>query len=846
MSQPDNNICQNAQLLSFAEIPACPVGGSIHETFTSSNLGATSSFPDLRLAGFAAGDADLDVPVSEVWFKFQAEGNTMQLRVEGEVATPVVILFQSVTCDEKWPVGFAKADAGAGFVVLNARLLPGQDYLLMVGGAGQGDQGNFDLDVIMNWECGVCDQRAGSLIADPLPVNGTYLPGQVVQFCYAIDSWDPGFSLEWLHALQVDFAPGWDISTLQTQAPDACTSPVGSWNWYDAWTSCNTQLDFGPGFAFDGAQGLLCPGSAHDNNPGNNFGDGPCVGLDVSPLPLEFCWTIQVKNDLGDLDANSLNLRLTLLGDAYSGSWMPFSCGMESCTDFLATAIPDPGLMPALELIPASCPNACDGMLILPALSMTGWSYTLMDDAGNYVDNLYTTAVLGDTLYTLCAGNYNLLIENDAGTISQQFPLSLNAPEAADLSLALQPICDATGEAQLTSEWPLTIGNELWEWNGPNGFTSGEQNPVISETGTYTLRLYRNNCLWAEQSLEVTTLERHLYCEASYDHVLLSWDVFVQDTSFVLNVAGGYEVEWLNSNQVRIQNLPAAHWLDVELVVLGNGDCALSSFSSSCQTTACPAPEVAAERSICAGGETALWVEAPVGASIQWMPVEGLSCSDCAEPIASPSISTIYTATVTRADGCSSSATTAVWVDELSPEVLPADGWAFCPGQPFEVCLPTENSYLWMAPIGFIRSGDCLTFPYTSASLAGEYTLRVKLEDGCRFNQSFVLEALSGDCQEDTGHAPLMPFTGDWNAVEDNGMQLFPNPARHVLNVAFPTEQLRQINLYNEQGQLLQELSLPDLQVKLDVSHLPEGIYRIQVVDDSDIKQAVFVVSNGS
>lgn len=845
MSQPDNNICQNAQLLSFAEIPACPVGGSIHENYASSNLGATSSLPDLRLAAFTAGGIHLDVPVSEVWFKFQAEGNTLQLRVDGGIANPVVVLFQALSCDEKWPVAFAKAVSGAGFVELNARLLPGQEYLLMVGGASLDDQGNFELDVAINRECDVCNQRAGSLIADPLPVNGTYLPGQTVQFCYAIDSWDPGFSLEWLHALQLDFGQGWAINTLQPQAPEACTSPVGNWAWYDTWTSCNTQLDFGPGFAFDGAQGLLCPGSAQDNNPGNNFGDGPCVGLDVSPLPLEFCWTLQVKNDLSTLEANSLNLRLTLLGDAYSGSWMPFSCGLESCTDFLATAAPNPVLMPALEFLPATCPGACEGMLILPASSSTGWNYSLMDEAGDYVDNLNATASSGDTLYALCAGNYNLLIQNDAGTVSQLFPLLLAAPETANLTLAIQPACPATPEAHLIAEWPLANGNEAWAWSGPNGFASAAQHPNLSETGIYTLRVFRNNCLWAEDSLEVTSLERELYCEASNDYVLLSWDVFAQDTAFVLDIAESYEVEWLSDNQVKIQNLAAAQWIDWELVVLGNGECGVSSLSSSCQTTACPAPEISAEKSICAGEETSLWVDAPADATIQWLPEEGLSCTDCAEPMATPTSSTVYTASITRADGCSSSATTTVWVDELSPAYLPTDGWAFCPGDPLEICLPEENSYLWISPVGFIQSGDCLTFPYTSANIAGEYTLSIKLADGCRFTQTFDLEALEGDCSDQIGHAPLAPFEGNWTtAAPENDLQLFPNPARQVLNLAFPIEHMRQMSLYNEQGQLLQQFSSADLMVKLDVSHLPEGIYRIQVVDEAAIKQAVFVVSN--
>lgn len=44
--------------------------------------------------------------------------------------------------------------------------------------------------------------------------------------------------------------------------------------------------------------------------------------------------------------------------------------------------------------------------------------------------------------------------------------------------------------------------------------------------------------------------------------------------------------------------------------------------------------------------------EDTAGVTVSWEPAAGLSCSDCLDPVASPVITTVYTATLTNADGC--------------------------------------------------------------------------------------------------------------------------------------------------------------------------------------------------
>ena len=282
----------------------------------------------------------------------------------------------------------------------------------------ENDEGDLTLSAKIYNDCSTCGKRYGQLNATPSPVNGTYTAGQEVQFCYTVDLWDPGFSFEWLHALQIEMGEGWDKDNLSYTLPTSCTP--GNWEWYDDWQSCNTSLNFGPGFAFDAQQGLLCPGATpFDGDPGNNFGDGPCGSpITANPLPLEFCWTVSVKNTFSTDEERNLNIQLSLLGDGYSGSWMSYSCIDDVSTEFLATAVPAQLLLPDLQPIKPSCATDCTGQLLVTGQGNSNWIYSLYDNNGNLV---YTTsASIGtDTIANLCSGSYDFELTHINGSTNQ-------------------------------------------------------------------------------------------------------------------------------------------------------------------------------------------------------------------------------------------------------------------------------------------------------------------------------------------------------------------------------------------------------------------------------------------
>ena len=64
---------------------------------------------------------------------------------------------------------------------------------------------------ISNSQCIVTD----NVSVNPLPVGGTYQPGQVITFTYTITNYQ-GLSVNWLHGIVPQLGPGWLSGSLQS------------------------------------------------------------------------------------------------------------------------------------------------------------------------------------------------------------------------------------------------------------------------------------------------------------------------------------------------------------------------------------------------------------------------------------------------------------------------------------------------------------------------------------------------------------------------------------------------------------------------------------------------------
>lgn len=138
-----------------------------------------------------------------------------------------------------------------------------------------------------------------------------------------------------------------------------------------------------------------------------------------------------------------------------------------------------------------------------------------------------------------------------------------------------------------------------------------------------------------------------------------------------------------------------------------------------------PLPDVDAgnDTTICLGRSAQL--RGTGGTAFEWLPTDGLSCTDCADPVATPSATTTYFVTVTDTNGCSATDSMTVTVTEAAkPTITPSDTVVLCSGDSTPLSVNESFAdYVWSTG----QRGPTIT-----VSQAGAYAVTATAADGCR------------------------------------------------------------------------------------------------------------------
>jgi len=110
--------------------------------------------------------------------------------------------------------------------------------------------------------------------------------------------------------------------------------------------------------------------------------------------------------------------------------------------------------------------------------------------------------------------------------------------------------------------------------------------------------------------------------------------------------------------------------------------------------------EAGPDVSVCMGGSIQL--NASGGTSYSWSGSD-LSCTDCANPIASPSSTTTYTVTVTSDAGCISSDQVTITVDDML-SIDAGDDLVICSGESITLIASGASTFMWSDASGVIAN----------------------------------------------------------------------------------------------------------------------------------------------
>jgi len=144
-------------------------------------------------------------------------------------------------------------------------------------------------------------------------------------------------------------------------------------------------------------------------------------------------------------------------------------------------------------------------------------------------------------------------------------------------------------------------------------------------------------------------------------------DFFNNQGTITITATGDGSLQYSIDGGVNFSNNNVFNSLDVGTyaIVLANGDdsCPITYFNNPIQISSPCTINAGEDRTICPGAAISLSANG-TGNTFSWTPATGLSCTDCANPIANPDTTTTYVLTNTG-NGCSTT-------DTLVITVLPA------------------------------------------------------------------------------------------------------------------------------------------------------------------------------
>ncbi len=447
---------------------------------------------------------------------------------------------------------------------------------------------------------------------------------------------------------------------------------------------------------------------------------------------------------------------------------------------------------------------------------------------GNNPPYTYSWSPAGGTNATasnLSAGTYTCTVTDKLGcsaitlvTITQ--PLAITA--------TITPTSTACGNNTGAASASVSGGTGAYTYSwSPSGGTTANASGLSA--GNYTLTITDANSCISTVSTTInssggptaTSTQTNIQCGGNNTGIAIA------------NVTGGtapYTYSWTPSGgtNATASNLSAGTYT---CIVTDNKGC-ISSFIVT--ITAPPALSMSYKNDSVCKGDTASFSHTISGGTqpytFTWSPSNGLSCTTCPSPVASPTASTCYTVTVVDSNGCSATARACMKVNPIPDPTLikqSAD----------TVCNNSGNILLFGSPAGGTFSGKGVygKFFYPDSVPVNQYDLfyyTVKGTNGCT--------AVAADSVYVTVCEGINDISGK------NGIiTIYPNPnnGQFVIKSSVLTGQLS-VEIYDVLGQVIMQQQLKSKSTLINLSAQANGIYLYKAIksDGSTISVGKLII----
>lgn len=402
------------------------------------------------------------------------------------------------------------------------------------------------------------------------------------------------------------------------------------------------------------------------------------------------------------------------------------------------------------------CPGATGSVVVSvsPPITVTASVANASVCAGQTI-SLLSTAPSGATYQWAGPNGY---------TSTQQNPVITNAASAMGGTYTVTATdngCTATANVNVlvnalqtltaSSNSPVCIGNTIqlninplqvqnYSWLGPNGYTSSQPNPSITNAvaamaGTYTVTVLDYNGCTARDSIAVSVINPPTLTASSNSPVCAGHTLNLQ-----VNTIPSATYSWTGPNGfTSTQQNPS--FIPVATNASGNYDVTVSvggcSVTTSTVVTVNPSPVVNASVNspVCVGADLNLSVNTVVNASYAWSGVNAYTSTQQNPVInaVSANAAGMYVVTITdNANGCSTADTVNVTVNNL-PVVTASYNSPLCEGSTLNLSVNTTTggTYTWSTSGGYTSTQQSPVIANVQLSQAGTYLVVVTNAEGC-------------------------------------------------------------------------------------------------------------------
>ena len=313
------------------------------------------------------------------------------------------------------------------------------------------------------------------------------------------------------------------------------------------------------------------------------------------------------------------------------------------------------------------------------------------------------------------------------------------------ISLAQQVCGSTTVSFSDTSSAFFGIGQRNWSFGDGTGSTQRNPSKVFTQAGSYPVSLFitgvsgctdsvRMQVVVPVQQPPVVSIDGDTSACVLQPARFGAFDAAGTNPVFDWQIAGGANQSGASATNTWVT--PGSYLVRlIGRTAIGCADTAFRTIRVN------PSPNVVAgnDITICRGQSTRLGVSG--GNSFQWSPVQGLSCSDCATPMANPNLTTQYFVTGTNTFGCSNTDSMVVNVAQpFNISVTSNDTLCISRNETAQLFASTAHRFVWSPAVGLSSAN----VPNPVASPASTTTYRVIGFDAenCFTDTAFVTVAV--------------------------------------------------------------------------------------------------------